>query len=108
MSENNLQQILVLVEECNIQYGVFLQECQRRGVDFMGLDEYRVFRRGVVEGEHLNRILRVLQRRGFIKIDNRNIFPLIHNFVNPGRHLNNDDIEFGRQLLNQFGDVNNI
>jgi hypothetical protein len=82
-------------------------QCQRRGVDFIGLNEYRVFRQGVIMGEHMERVLRVLQIRRFIRIHNGNIFPL-RGFINRGRHLNDEDRTFAMRLFNEFGNIDAI
>jgi hypothetical protein len=108
LTENiGLQQILGLIEDSNLEYDFLRNECQRRGVGFIGLDEYRLFRQRVISGEHMERVLRVLQKRRFIKIDNDNIFPL-RDFINRGRHLNDEDRTFANHLLNEFGNIDAI
>jgi len=95
LSENNLQQILELIEDSNVEYDILLPECRRIDTDFIGLNEYRRIREGRVETNALQRRLRVLQMRGWIRIDdNNNIFPLSPNLVGRGRHLNDEDRAF--------------
>lgn len=101
-----LQRILFLIEESNVEFDVLFSEFNRNA-GHIRLDEYIHIRSGIVAPDHLRR-LHVLQRRGWVRIaDNGNIVPLRRTLVGQEIHLNDDDIAFGRPLLDEFGNVDN-
>jgi hypothetical protein len=109
LEDNDLNQFLYLIEDSNIEYDVLLGEIKSRGIKFMGLEEYRDIRKGKIEGELFDRVMKVLEIREYIRKDDSDyIIPLRPNLIGQGRQLNDGDKAFGRQLLDEFGNVDKI
>ena len=74
----------------------------------MKLDEYKTFMKKNVDNEILDKIFKILVLRGYIETLDKKVSLTNLNFVNKGAHLDEDDENFARQLLNMYRNYDSI
>lgn len=102
LNNEQLYQIQVLVEDSNIKYSNLKAEYYSKGIDLMSIQDCEEFLKKTLSPEYSKKILRVLEKRGYIRISNQNVILLRDIVANGGRHLNQEDKKFALTLLNEY------
>jgi hypothetical protein len=107
-NKDELLKIKLLIEKANIKYANLTDEFKSRGITTMTLDEYKTFMKKNVDNEILDKIFKILVLRGYIETLDKKVSLTNLNFVNKGIHLDEDDENFARQLLNMYRNYDSV